>query len=287
MSQDFIRLVKEYKLGNVILFQRNIESMTQVKKLCADIQRLVKKETGHCAFIAIDQEGGTVTRLSKDACNVPGAMAVATTGNPKNAEVLAEITANELKYLGINFNLAPVMDVNNNPNNPIIGVRSYGDTAETVKKYGVAALQGYQKEKGFQAVYKAIEDKELSLEEMQETFVEYMIKMFEGRGFATSKNPDQEEIKKVIEMAGESTSVIIGTNNGHLQSGQKALIKALSGADIPVMVIAMGNPYDLEGLSKNVTGIAAWDNSLMTLELLVEMLQGKWVPEGKLPIHLN
>ena len=88
-------------------------------------------------------------------------------------------------------------------------------------------------------------------------------------------------------MAGESTSVIIGTNNGHLQSGQKALIKALSGADIPVMVIAMGNPYDLEGLSKNVTGIAAWDNSLMTLELLVEMLQGKWVPEGKLPIHLN
>lgn len=124
-------------------------------------------------------------------------------------------------------------------------------------------------------------------EEMQETFVEYMIKMFEGRGFATSKNPDQEEIKKVIEMAGESTSVIIGTNNGHLQSGQKALIKALSGADIPVMVIAMGNPYDLEGLSKNVTGIAAWDNSLMTLELLVEMLQGKWVLEGKLPIHLN
>lgn len=491
MSQDFIRLVKEYGLGNVILFQRNIESMTQVKKLCADIQRLVKKETGHYAFIAIDQEGGTVTRLSKDACNVPGAMAVAATGNPKNAEVLAEITANELKYLGINFNLAPVMDVNNNPNNPIIGVRSYGDTAETVMKYGVAALQGYQKEKvlccakhfpghgdtavdshlglpiidktleelekmelvpfraviengipavmsshilfpklepdnvpctmskriitgilkqrigfqglvlsdcvemdairkyygtskgivaamsagvdmvfvshtaevqekGFQAVYKAIEDKELSLEEMQrvadkiisfkekyisfdqvdvgcseeqrqkereirrksiamtqgkifplgnrpfftgcvnyratqaaneeemqETFVEYMIKMFEGRGFATSKNPDQEEIKKVIEMAGESTSVIIGTNNGHLQSGQKALIKALSGADIPVMVIAMGNPYDLEGLSKNVTGIAAWDNSLMTLELLVEMLQGKWVPEGKLPIHLN
>ena len=179
------------------------------------------------------------------------------------------------------------MDVNNNPNNPIIGVRSYGDTAETVMKYGVAALQGYQKEKGFQAVYKAIEDKELSLEEMQETFVEYMIKMFEGRGFATSKNPDQEEIKKVIEMAGESTSVIIGTNSGHLQSGQKALIKALSGADIPVMVIAMGNPYDLEGLSKNVTGIAAWDNSLMTLELLVEMLQGKWVPEGKWPIHLN
>ena len=491
MSQDFIRLVKEYKLGNVILFQRNIESMAQVKQLCADIQRLVKKETGHYAFIAIDQEGGAVTRLSKDACNVPGAMAVAATGNPKNAEVLAEITANEMKYLGINFNLALVMDVNNNPNNPIIGVRSYGDTAETVMKYGVAALQGYQKEKvlccakhfpghgdtavdshlglpiidktleelekmelvpfraviengipavmsshilfpklepdnvpctmskriitgilkerigfqglvlsdcvemdairkyygtskgivaamsagvdmvfvshtaevqekGFQAVYKAIEDKELSLEEMQkvaekiisykekyisfaqtdmgcseeqrqmereirrksitmtqgnifllgkkpfftgcvnyratqaaneedmqETFVEYMIKMFEGRGFATSKNPDQEEIKKVIEMAGESTSVIIGTNNGHLQSGQKALIKAVSKVNIPVMVIAMGNPYDLEGLPENITGIAAWDNSIMTLELLVEMLQGKWEPEGKLPIHLN
>lgn len=44
---------------------------------------------------------------------------------------------------------------------------------------------------------------------------------------------------------------------------------------------------DIQRLVKNVTGIAAWDNSLMTLELLVEMLQGKWVPEGKLPIHLN
>lgn len=66
MSPEFIRLVKEYKLGNVILFEHNVESMPQLKRLCQDIQELVREETGHSAFITIDQEGGVVTRLPGD-----------------------------------------------------------------------------------------------------------------------------------------------------------------------------------------------------------------------------
>lgn len=57
LDPEFVRLVKEYKIGNVILFQRNLKSMEQVKALCADIQELVRRETGHDAFITIDQEG--------------------------------------------------------------------------------------------------------------------------------------------------------------------------------------------------------------------------------------
>ena len=145
LDPEFKRLVKEYKIGNVILFQRNLKSMEQVKALCADIQELVRRETGHDAFITIDQEGGKVTRLPGDGCNVPGAMATAATGEVENAEILAHITAKELKAVGVNFNLAPCMDINNNPENPVIGVRSYGDTAETVAAYGTAAFRGYRK----------------------------------------------------------------------------------------------------------------------------------------------
>lgn len=144
MSPEFIRLVKEYKIGNVILFQRNCESSAQLAKLCRDIQELVRKETGHGAFIAIDQEGGSVTRLPYEAVNVPGSMALAATGNPENARRAARLTAAELRSFGINFNLAPVADINNNPDNPIIGVRSFGDTAEQTALYATAALRGYQ-----------------------------------------------------------------------------------------------------------------------------------------------
>ena len=143
MSPEFIRLVKEYKIGNVILFQRNCESSGQLMKLCQSIQELVRRETGHGAFITIDQEGGAVTRLPYEAVNVPGQMALAATGDPENAYRAARLTAAELRAYGINFNLAPVADVNNNPDNPIIGVRSSGDTAEQVERYATAALRGY------------------------------------------------------------------------------------------------------------------------------------------------
>ena len=75
ISPEFIRLVREYKIGNVILFEHNVESMEQIKRLCGEIQELVRSQTGHGAFITIDQEGGGVTRLPENGCNVPGAMA--------------------------------------------------------------------------------------------------------------------------------------------------------------------------------------------------------------------
>jgi len=143
MSAEFIRLVKEYKIGNVILFKRNCESSAQLAELCRSIQELELRETGRRAFIAIDQEGGTMTRLPREAVNVPGAMALAATGDPENARRAARLTAAELRAYGINFNLAPVADVNSNPDNPIIGVRSSGDTAEQVIQYASAALRGY------------------------------------------------------------------------------------------------------------------------------------------------
>ncbi|WP_242985324.1 beta-N-acetylhexosaminidase [Vallitalea okinawensis] len=135
-------LISKYKIANIILFKNNIESNNQLKELCENLQRLVKKHTGRGAFITIDQEGGMVTRLAEDAVNMPGAMAIAAIGNPKNAYEAGKITGGQLKSLGVNFNLAPVVDINSNRDNPVIGVRSYGDCPENVAEYTVATTRG-------------------------------------------------------------------------------------------------------------------------------------------------
>lgn len=142
LNDEFIRLVEEYKIGNVILFSRNIESVPQVRQLCMDLQKLIRKLAGAPAFIAADQEGGMVVRLSSDCTNVPGAMAVAATGKPENAYAAGEITGRELRALGINIDLAPVMDVNSNPENPVVGVRSYSDNPQDVSIYGIEMMRG-------------------------------------------------------------------------------------------------------------------------------------------------
>ena len=143
LPEEFKNLLREYKIGNVILFLRNVESAEQLRALCAEIQSLVQEETGYPAFIIIDQEGGMVTRLPQDAVNVPGAMALAATADPENARLASEITIRQLRGLGANFNMAPVLDVNSNPANPVIGVRSFGDEAERVASLGCAAIAPY------------------------------------------------------------------------------------------------------------------------------------------------
>ena len=144
LSPEFKALIRKYKIGNVILFLRNVESADQLRRLCDEIRALIQEETGYPPFIIIDQEGGMVSRLPKDAVNVPGAMALAATGNPENARLASEITIRQLKGLGANFNMAPVLDVNSNASNPVIGVRSFGDNPEAVAAFGCASLAPYR-----------------------------------------------------------------------------------------------------------------------------------------------
>jgi beta-N-acetylhexosaminidase len=142
-SPEFQRLVREYKAGNVILFRENLESASQARRLTDEIRNLVEGETGHPPLIALDQEGGVVTRLPPDMVNVPGAMALASAGDGQEVYEATRITAGELRRIGINLNLAPVLDVNSNPDNPVIGVRSFGSDPEKAAALGVRALQAY------------------------------------------------------------------------------------------------------------------------------------------------
>ena len=137
------KLVEEYKLGNIILFTRNVKNIKQLHDLNYKIHEEIKKNTGNMPLISIDQEGGIVTRIMEEATFLPGSMSIAAT-NAHNAYLLGKISGEELRALGINMNLAPSLDVNNNPLNPVIGVRSYSDKPEVVSKYGLEFIKGLQ-----------------------------------------------------------------------------------------------------------------------------------------------
>ncbi len=144
ITPELVQVIRQYKIGNIILFRENISDAAQLRTLCADLTELIRSETGYDPFIMVDQEGGAVTRLPEDCVNVPGAMALASTGDPGNTYLAGKLTGAELRSLGINFDLAPSVDVNCNPANPIIGVRSYGDTPTTVVKYAAGMIRGLQ-----------------------------------------------------------------------------------------------------------------------------------------------
>lgn len=93
----------------------------------------------------MDQENGVVRRLGNGTTAFPGAMAIGATSNIENAFNVSFATGQELKELGVNWNLAPVLDVNNNPDNPVIGVRSFGEDPRLVAEFGKKSMKGMQR----------------------------------------------------------------------------------------------------------------------------------------------
>lgn len=143
-AQETIDLIQKYHVGNIILFKRNIQNAQQVYELTQYLQGLAR-EAGHCQplLIMIDQENGMVRRFGQNSTIFPGNMALGAIGSERIAYEVALATGRELKALGINMNLAPDVDVNNNPANPVIGVRSFGEDPQLVARLGSAMVRGY------------------------------------------------------------------------------------------------------------------------------------------------
>ncbi|HEY3366849.1 MAG TPA: beta-N-acetylhexosaminidase [Symbiobacteriaceae bacterium] len=140
---EFARQVREDGLSGIILFSRNLANPAQIRQLTTDLQAL--SDDGLPLLISTDQEGGIVARLTGIAGTAfPGNMALGATRSADLTHAAALATGRELLALGVNFNLAPVLDVNNNPQNPVIGVRSYGEDPRLVAELGAAAIRGYQ-----------------------------------------------------------------------------------------------------------------------------------------------
>lgn len=141
MNDEVAKVISQYHLGSVILFRENLIDTPQTIKL---INQLQSSRSNLPLFIGTDQEGGYVTRL-RVGTEMPGNMALGATRNPALAELTGMIHGYELASLGFNINFGPVVDVNNNQNNPVIGVRSYSDNKELVENLSTNYIKGIHK----------------------------------------------------------------------------------------------------------------------------------------------
>jgi len=141
LNEDLKFLINRLKIGGIILFAINIESPDQIKDLCRSIQDYARICQQPPLFIAVDQEGGQVARLKEPFTIFPG--------NPhmkseEDAVRFAEITAAEMNQIGINMNMAPVMDVSSEGSGSIMAERTFGDNPDWVSRLGVKVIEHLQ-----------------------------------------------------------------------------------------------------------------------------------------------
>jgi len=141
LSTDTADFLREHHIRGVCLFRKNLGTEDEVKRLVADLREVL----GPQALIGIDQEGGSVARAIF-LPQAPAAMAIGAIEDTLEAERVAEAVgaavARGLKGLGINWNFAPVLDVNNNPANPVIAERSFGADPHRVARLAAAWMRG-------------------------------------------------------------------------------------------------------------------------------------------------
>ena len=164
VSKELMDIVQHYNIGGVILFSRNINDPIQLANLCNDLQNLSPDTP---LFLSVDQEGGRVSRLKEPFTQFPPAGILGEIFEKELGEIKKEgkdstefsyekyktvelvhdlggILARELRSVGINMDLAPVLDVNTNPDNPVIGDRSFGADPYVVSTLGNAFIKGLQ-----------------------------------------------------------------------------------------------------------------------------------------------
>ena len=137
------RLIEEYHVGGFILFKRNIQNSDQMLSLLNSL-----KETNSVnklpLFLSIDEEGGRISRMPDEFLKLPSNQKIGERNNEFISYQVGTILGEQLKMYGFNMDFAPVLDINSNPRNPIIGDRSFGSEPNIVTKLGIQTMMGLQ-----------------------------------------------------------------------------------------------------------------------------------------------
>ena len=141
ITPEIRSLAREFQLGGIILFARNIEAPEQVAELSHDVQQLA---TDAPLWLSVDQEGGRVARLKAPFTEWPPMAVLGRSGDVKLAARFAKALALELRAVGVTLDYAPVLDIHTNAKNPVIGDRALAADAEMVGRLGVAIIKGLQ-----------------------------------------------------------------------------------------------------------------------------------------------
>jgi len=144
-TADLKHLLRHYAVAGVVLFARNVAGPEQLAELVRELQGLAR-DAGHETplLIAIDQEGGRVQRLRGPWTVWPPMRALGRLASEAHAARVGEALAAELSACGIRWDFAPVVDVDTNPRNPVIGDRSFGGDPDLVGRLGAALIRGLQ-----------------------------------------------------------------------------------------------------------------------------------------------
>ena len=139
------KLIEQYKVGGIILFKENLQSSNQILRLLKTLKETNEKNT-FPLFLGLDEEGGRISRLPKEIQKLPSSLEIGKTNHVLFAYDIGRILGKQLSAFGFNLDFAPVLDINSNPNNPIIGDRSFGNTAGVVSAFGLETMRGLHSE---------------------------------------------------------------------------------------------------------------------------------------------
>jgi beta-N-acetylhexosaminidase len=138
--------VRRGDIAAFCLFAYNVESPAQLRALTEALHQAARDGGQPPPLAGIDQEGGQLIAVMNGATELPGNMALGATRSPELAEQAGRVLGRELLAMGCNLNFAPVLDIDNNPDNPVKGVRSFGDHPALVAELGCALIRGMQGE---------------------------------------------------------------------------------------------------------------------------------------------
>ena len=144
-SPEITSALESYRPAGITLFRHlNVEDPHQVRELTKSLQRIVRDFGLPPLLIAADQEGGQLTAIGTGTTPLPGNMALGATGSTELARKAGAVLGQELAAMGVNVNYAPSCDVNINPQNPVIGIRSFGENPGMVAQLASAMIEGIQ-----------------------------------------------------------------------------------------------------------------------------------------------
>lgn len=136
-------MVRDYHVGGFILYGYNVENSSQLLALINWLKN-INSVNKIPLFISVDEEGGRVSRMPAELRKFPSNEIIGRANNGDLSYRIGNVIAKEIKAFGFNMNFAPVLDINSNPNNPVIGDRSFGSNAQIVSKLGVQTMKGLQ-----------------------------------------------------------------------------------------------------------------------------------------------
>lgn len=143
LDENSIKLIEEHHVGGIIIFGKNVENSNQLLSLIDSIKE-VNSKNRIPLFISVDEEGGRVSRMPKEIKKLPTNRRIGQMNNKELSYKIGTILAEELNMFGFNMDFAPVLDINSNPKNPVIGDRAFGAELEIVRDLGIETMKGIQ-----------------------------------------------------------------------------------------------------------------------------------------------